>query len=82
MWQTIDNKLYGKFEFQDFKQAFGFLEKVAAEAEAMDHHPTIHNTYNVVELWLSTHTAGDVVTDKDRELADKIDKMYDNKADK
>lgn len=79
MWQEIDDKLYRKFEFKDFKEAFGFVSKIAAAAEEMNHHPTIHNTYNVVELWLSTHSAGDVVTDKDRDLADKIDKIYDNK---
>lgn len=82
MWQTDKNQLYRKFEFKDFNEAFAFLGKVAEEAEAINHHPTIHNTYNVVELWLSTHDAGDVVTDKDRELADKIDKIYDNEEDR
>ncbi|MBS1972872.1 MAG: 4a-hydroxytetrahydrobiopterin dehydratase, partial [Bacteroidetes bacterium] len=48
---------------------------VAIEAEKMDHHPLWTNVYNRVEIWLSTHSAGDVVTDKDIKLAEKIDKL-------
>ncbi len=72
MWQET-NKLYRAFEFKDFNEAFSFMKKVAALAAKMDHHPTWTNTYNKVEIWLSTHTAGDVVTDKDRKLAKEID---------
>lgn len=73
MWTENDNKLYRKFTFKDFNEAFGFMTRVALAAEKMDHHPTWTNTYNLVELWLSTHDAGDVVTEKDHELAKKID---------
>lgn len=73
MWEEKDNCLYKKFQFADFKQAFSFMEKVAEEAEAMNHHPTWTNSYNKVEIWLNTHDAGNVVTEKDRELAAKID---------
>lgn len=73
MWQEQDNKLYKKFTFKDFKEAFSFMTRVALAAEKMDHHPTWTNTYNTLEIWLSTHDAGDVVTDKDRKLADIID---------
>lgn len=75
MWQNIDNQLYRAFEFADFVSAFTFITKVAFEAEKQQHHPTIHNTYNKVELWLCTHDAGDVVTSKDEELAKAIDKL-------
>jgi 4a-hydroxytetrahydrobiopterin dehydratase len=44
----------------------------------MNHHPTWSNTYNKVEIWLSTHSAGDTVTAKDRQLAVKIDRIYEN----
>lgn len=74
-WQTKDNSLYRKFVFKDFVAAFGFMAEVAAEAEAMNHHPTWKNTYNTVEIWLSTHSAGKV-TSKDEELAKKIDALY------
>jgi len=73
MWQEKDNSLYKKFEFKDFSEAFGFMTRVAIEAEKMDHHPLWTNVYNKVEIWLSTHSAGDIVTDKDKKLAEKID---------
>jgi len=75
MWQEINNKLYRSFEFKDFSQAFSFMTRVALLAEKANHHPTWTNTYNKVEIWLSTHDAGDVVTDKDKLLADEIDAL-------
>ena len=75
MWTEKDNKLYRKFEFKDFSEAFAFMTRVALVAEKMDHHPLWTNVWNTVEVWLSTHSAGDVVTDKDRKLAAAIDKM-------
>ena len=75
MWQQENNSLYRKFQFKDFKEAFAFLTKVAMVAEQLDHHPTIKNTWNTVELWLSTHDAGNTVTDKDHTLARKIDEV-------
>ncbi len=75
MWQEVNNKLYRKFQFANFSQAFAFMTRVALEAEKMDHHPLWTNVYNTVEIWLSTHDAGDVVTDKDHTLANRIDKL-------
>jgi len=75
MWEEKDKKLYKKFRLKKFSEAFAFMTRVALEAEKMDHHPLWTNVYNSVEIWLSTHSAGDVVTDKDRELAKKIDKL-------
>jgi 4a-hydroxytetrahydrobiopterin dehydratase len=75
MWIETDNKLYRKFSFADFSEAFSFMVRVAMIAEKMNHHPTWTNTYNELEFWLSTHDAGDVVTDKDKELAAAIDKL-------
>ncbi|MFZ9742271.1 MAG: 4a-hydroxytetrahydrobiopterin dehydratase [Chitinophagaceae bacterium] len=75
MWQEENNALYRKFQFKDFKEAFAFLTKVAMVAETVNHHPTIKNTWNTVELWLSTHDAGNVVTAKDMELAALIDAL-------
>ena len=75
MWQEEQNKLYRKFEFKNFSEAFGFMTRVALAAEKMDHHPLWTNVYNTVEIWLSTHDAGDVVTEKDKKLAAKIDKL-------
>lgn len=77
MWKEENNKLYRKFEFRDFSAAFGFMTRVALEAEKMDHHPEWKNVWNTVECWLSTHDAGDVVTDKDRQLAARIDALFE-----
>ena len=74
-WKEADNKLYRKFEFKDFSEAFSFMTRVALEAEKMNHHPYWSNVYNKVEIWLNTHDAGDTVTDKDHKLAGKIDKL-------
>lgn len=73
MWTEANNKMYQKFEFKDFTEAFGFISKVALITEKMDHHATITNTYNLVELWLTTHDKGNTITQKDRLLAVKID---------
>ena len=73
MWQEKDDKLYKKFEFKNFIEAFAFMTEVALLAEKMNHHPLWTNMWNTVEIWLSTHDAGDVVTEKDRKLAEKID---------
>ena len=75
MWQNINNKLYKKFQFTNFSEAFAFMTRVAFEAEKMNHHPLWTNVYNTVEMWLNTHDAGDVVTDKDRALAKQIDRL-------
>ncbi len=73
MWTETDNKLYRAFQFKDFSAAFAFITRVALLAEKHDHHPTWTNTYNKVEIWLYTHSAGNIITQKDRLLADEID---------
>lgn len=75
MWVEENNRLKKTFKFKDFTQAFGFMVKVALIAEKMDHHPFWINVYNVVNIELSTHDAGDIVTDKDRKLANAIDQL-------
>jgi len=80
MWQEKDKQLYREFKFKDFKQAFEFMTRVAAAAERMDHHPKWTNEYNRVEVWLSTHSAGDIVTDKDRRLSREIDRIFNENA--
>jgi 4a-hydroxytetrahydrobiopterin dehydratase len=75
MWKNQDNTLYRKFEFNNFSSAFAFMTKVALAAEKADHHPKWTNVYNVVEIWLNTHDQGDIVTFKDRQLAEQIDAL-------
>ena len=77
MWQEKNNALYRKFEFKDFSEAFAFMTRVALSAEKMDHHPNWKNVWNTVEISLNTHDAGDIITSKDHDLANKIDTLLD-----
>jgi 4a-hydroxytetrahydrobiopterin dehydratase len=80
MWIEENNQLKRSFLFKDFKAAFAFMTKVAAIAEEINHHPIWTNEYNKVDISLSTHDAGNIVTDKDRKLALAIDKVFNEKA--
>lgn len=73
MWTEKDNKLQRTFNFKDFSEAFAFMTRVALLAEKHNHHPDWSNVYNKVHISLSTHDAGNIITDKDRELAAAID---------
>ncbi len=75
MWQEKDNKLVREFRFKDFQEAFTFMTRVAFISEKSGHHPAWFNVYNYVRVELSTHDAGDIITDKDRKLALAIDEI-------
>lgn len=78
MWEEKNNTLYRKFQFKDFSETFAFMTRIAIEAEKMDHHPRWTNVYNTLEIWLNTHDAGDIVTEKDHALAKRIDAIVGN----
>ncbi|PAP77639.1 4a-hydroxytetrahydrobiopterin dehydratase [Rubrivirga marina] len=63
------------FAFADFQEAFAFLVRVAFVAEDMDHHPEISNVYDRVSLGLSTHDAGNRVTETDLAFAARVDAL-------
>ncbi|MFC3197228.1 4a-hydroxytetrahydrobiopterin dehydratase [Parapedobacter deserti] len=75
MWKEENNTLYRSFTFVDFSEAFAFMVRVALLAEQHNHHPTWNNTWNKVGIWLSTHDAGNTITEKDRKLARDIDNL-------
>ena len=75
MWTETENSLYQKFIFSDFSEAFAFITRVTLLAEQQQHHPRWTNVWNTVEIWLSTHDAGNLVTEKDRALAAAIDSL-------
>ena len=75
MWTEENNQLKKSFKFPDFVTAFSFMTRVAFVAEKMNHHPTWTNTYNMVDIVLNTHDAGNRVTDKDHKLAAAIDRL-------
>ena len=75
MWEEKNNLLTKTFEFKDFQEAFSFMTRLAFLSEAMNHHPNWSNVYNKVTIDLTTHDAGNIVTEKDRKLAEAIDKI-------
>ncbi|MGY3055181.1 4a-hydroxytetrahydrobiopterin dehydratase [Pedobacter sp. UYEF25] len=74
-WIEEDNSLKRSFKFKNFIEAWSFMTKVAMVAEKMDHHPEWSNVYNKVNITLTTHDKGNTITDKDRELAKKINEL-------
>lgn len=77
IWEEKDNALHATFDFKDFVDAFAFMTQVAINAEKLNHHPNWSNQYNSVQIELTTHDAGNTITEKDRKLAKAIDKLYD-----
>lgn len=75
MWIEKNNKLTRTFKFEDFQEAFAFMTRVAFLAEKLNHHPNWSNVYNTVEIELTTHDEGNTITEKDRKLAEAIDKI-------
>ncbi|MDO5654851.1 MAG: 4a-hydroxytetrahydrobiopterin dehydratase [Flavobacteriaceae bacterium] len=75
-WKEENNKLVKEFEFKDFSEAFAFITRVALAAEKANHHPELYNVYKQVTIKLSTHDAGNKVTQKDQDLAQEIDEFY------
>jgi len=73
-WSIKKNKLYKKFIFINFSDALSFIVQIGIESEKINHHPTISNTYNKVEIWLDTHSVNGL-TDLDIKLSNKIDNI-------
>lgn len=76
MWLEEKNRLHRTFKFKNFTEAFAFMTEVAFAAEKQNHHPDWSNVWNTVEIQLTTHDAGNVVTDRDHKLAAAIDEIY------
>lgn len=71
-WEYSENAIHTSFEFENFKEAFTLMTRIAFEAEAQQHHPDWSNVYNQLEIKLSTHDAGGV-TEKDFKMANAIE---------
>jgi 4a-hydroxytetrahydrobiopterin dehydratase len=76
-WRLVSGNLHRTFKFKDFKQAFGFMKRVAVSADKMGHHPDWSNSYNKVIIDLSTHSVGGL-SKNDFKLAGKIQKIHGN----
>jgi 4a-hydroxytetrahydrobiopterin dehydratase len=70
-WTLRDERLHKRFSFGSFVQAFGFMTRVALEAEKLDHHPDWSNVYSNVDVQLWTHDVGGI-TEYDLELARRM----------
>ena len=79
MWKEENNRLKATFKFDDFIQAFSFMTEVAFIAEKQGHHPNWSNVWNTVSFELTTHDAGNTVTEKDHLLADTITAVYEKR---
>lgn len=73
-WELTNGKLNAQIEFDNFKEAFTIMTRIAFEAELMGHHPEWTNVYNQLDISLTTHDAGGI-TEKDIELAKRINKI-------
>ncbi|XP_078051178.1 pterin-4a-carbinolamine dehydratase [Augochlora pura] len=72
--QTDRDAIYKEFQFKNFNQAFGFMSRVAMQAEKMDHHPEWFNVYNKVNITLSSHDVNGL-SQRDVKLATFIDNV-------
>ena len=75
-WEYYDNAIHAEFEFDNFKDCFSAMSRIAFECEAQNHHPEWTNVYNILTISLSTHEAGGV-THKDFKLAEAIEMIVE-----
>ncbi|MFK7833738.1 MAG: 4a-hydroxytetrahydrobiopterin dehydratase [Winogradskyella sp.] len=75
-WDYFDDAIHAEFEFDNFKDCFSAMSRIAFECEAQHHHPNWSNVYNVLKISLSTHDAGGV-TEKDFKLANAIEAIVE-----
>lgn len=75
-WEYEDNAIHSEFEFENFKDCFSAMSRIAFECEALNHHPNWSNVYNVLTISLSTHDAGGI-TQKDFKLAEAIETIVE-----
>ena len=75
-WDYFDNAIHGEFEFDNFKDCFSAMSRIAFECENLNHHPNWTNIYNVLTISLYTHEAGGV-TEKDFKLVDAIEAIVE-----
>lgn len=75
MWREENGVLVGEFQFDDFKSALAFVDRIGEAAEAANHHPDIELGWGRVKVLLFTHSE-QKITNKDHQLAEEIDQLY------
>ena len=78
-WTFTEDKLSREYQFASFTEAIGFIAEMAFNCEQANHHPELNNVYNSVKIGLTTHDAGNKVTQKDLDLAAEIEKIAQKK---
>lgn len=74
-WKEENNKLVKTFVFKSFADAIAWMVKASLAIEKLEHHPEWTNVYNKVHISLTTHDAGNTITEKDRKLAEILDSI-------
>ena len=74
-WTCAEDKLSREYRFANFTEAMGFITEMAFACEKANHHPELFNVYSRVEIGLTTHDAGNKVTQKDVDLAAELEKI-------
>ncbi|UII80156.1 4a-hydroxytetrahydrobiopterin dehydratase [Flagellimonas sp. CMM7] len=77
-WAYDDGMIWKSFKFQDFKDTFSVMTRIAFECEKQNHHPNWENVYNNLTIKLNTHDVGGI-TLNDFNLAKSIEKIVNNK---
>lgn len=72
-WKEEQNAISKTFVFEDFAEAISWMVKASFAIEKLNHHPEWTNVYNKVMVKLTTHDAGNTLTEKDRQLAIALD---------
>ena len=75
-WKTTNQALEKTFEFSTFEEAMQFMQDATPFITQTDHHTTWSNTYNRVHVRITTHDAGNQVTEKDHALAMHLDELF------
>jgi 4a-hydroxytetrahydrobiopterin dehydratase len=76
-WEYVDGAIETSFQFENFKEAFTIMTRIAFECEAQGHHPDWSNVYNSLHIRLNTHDV-EGVTEKDFRLARAIESIIDS----
>lgn len=74
-WRYEEGALKKTFELSSFREAVSFIVRLGFDAETLNHHPHLVNVYNRIDITLTTHDAGNRVTEKDVALARAIERF-------
>jgi 4a-hydroxytetrahydrobiopterin dehydratase len=75
-WIEKEGSLSKTFEFKSFEAAMDWMSNLTKAITKINHHPAWSNTYNKVHVQLTTHDAGNTITEKDRQLALRMDEAF------